>query len=66
MQRIFKQFTNQTVWTYLVALRVKKEAYLLRYTDIPIGDIDENIGINSRQNFYILFKKTHGIISPSE
>lgn len=65
MQRIFKQCTNVTIWNYLTEVRMKKAIFLLENTDIPIGDIDENIGINSRQNFYILFKKTYGL-SPSE
>lgn len=65
MQRLFKQYTNKTIWNYLTDLRMKEAKHLLRYTNIPIGDIDKYIGINSRQNFYILFKKIYGI-SPSK
>lgn len=65
MQRLFKQYTDKTIWNYLTELRVKEAAHLLTYTDIPIGDIDKYIGINSRQNFYILFRKIYGV-SPSQ
>lgn len=65
IQRLFKQYTNKTIWNYLTELRMKEAIHLLKYTNIPIGDIDKYIGINSRQNFYILFKKIYGI-SPSK
>lgn len=65
LQKIFKRETGTTLWNYLTRFRLDKAAYLLCNSDIPIGDIDEMIGINSRQNFYLLFKKIYGM-SPSE
>lgn len=65
MQRLFKQYNNKTIWNYLTELRIKEAAHILKFTDIPVGDIDKYVGINSRQNFYILFKKIYGV-SPSE
>lgn len=65
LQKIFKKETGMTLWTYLTKFRMQKATYYLTHTRIPIGDIDEMIGINSRQNFYLLFKKEYHI-SPSE
>lgn len=65
LQKIFKKETGLTLWSYLTQFRMQKAAYYLSQTTIPIGDIDEIIGVNSRQNFYTLFKKEYGI-SPSE
>jgi transcriptional regulator GlxA family with amidase domain len=56
---------KKTIWSYLTEIRLKNSIQLLLHTDIPIGDIDEKIGINSRQNFYKLFKSKYNI-SPSE
>lgn len=65
LQKIFRRETGTTLWNYLTQFRLDKAAYLLSNSDIPIGDIDEMIGINSRQNFYLLFKKFYHM-SPSE
>ncbi|MBS7210530.1 MAG: AraC family transcriptional regulator [Lachnospiraceae bacterium] len=65
MQKIFKQETGMTLWSYLTKFRMQKAVHYLSFTNIPIGDIDEMLGINSRQNFYLLFKKEYGM-SPSE
>ena len=65
LQKIFKRETGTTLWNYLTQFRLDKAAYLLCNSDIPIGDIDEMIGINSRQNFYLLFKKIYGMSPPN-
>lgn len=65
LQKIFKQETGMTLWRYLTKFRMQKATYYLANTTVPIGEIDEIIGIHSRQNFYLLFKKEYGI-SPSE
>lgn len=65
LQKIFKQETGMTLWRYLTKFRMQKATYYLSNTTVPIGEIDEIIGIHSRQNFYLLFKREYGI-SPSE
>lgn len=61
MERVFKQQTGSTVWQYLTDVRMKAACRLLTETDMCIGEIDEHVGINSRQNFYLLFRKAYGI-----
>lgn len=61
MERIFRQQTGSTVWQYLTDVRMKAACTLLTETDMCIGEIDEHVGINSRQNFYLLFHKAYGI-----
>lgn len=65
MERIFKQETGTSIWNYLNNFRLEKAVYYLTKTKVPIGEIDELVGIHSRQNFYILFKKKYQI-SPKE
>ena len=65
LQRIFKELTGETVWHYLMNLRLGKAANFLESTDIPIGEIDQMVGIHSRQNFYQNFKKNFHM-SPRE
>lgn len=65
LQRIFHEKTGASLWHYLTDIRMDKAAYFLATTKIPIGEIDELIGVNSRQNFYLLFKNKFDI-SPSE
>lgn len=65
LERIFKSYTGITVWNYLKNVRLKYAVKLLRTTDIPIGEIDEHLGINSRQTFYLMFQKRFGM-SPQD
>lgn len=65
MQRIFKQQMECTVWQYLTNVRMRTAELLLKSSDINIGDLDQQVGINSRQNFYLLFRKQYGV-SPQE
>ena len=65
MERLFKQETGMSVWNYLNDVRMERAAYYLTNLNYPVGDIDELVGIHSRQNFYLLFKKKYGI-SPSQ
>lgn len=65
LQKIFREKTGLTIWNYLTKYRMEKAVYFLLHSDTPISDIDELVGINSRQNFYLLFKKQYGM-SPSE
>ena len=56
MERVFKQETGDSIWNYLNNIRMENAVYYLTQSNIPIGDIDELVGIHSRQNFYLLFK----------
>jgi AraC-like DNA-binding protein/mannose-6-phosphate isomerase-like protein (cupin superfamily) len=58
--RIFKSNTGQTVVEYLTSLRVEKAKMLLGHTDIPVAEISDSIGINSREYFSAIFKKQTG------
>jgi AraC-like DNA-binding protein len=61
MQRIFSQHMGMTIWEYVTLTRLNVATMLLKETDIPIGSIDQIIGFESRQSFYINFKKKNGI-----
>lgn len=61
MQRIFSQHMGMTVWEYVTQTRLNVATMLLKETDIPIGSIDQLIGFESRQSFYMNFKKKNGI-----
>lgn len=65
LHRIFKINTRETVMDYLRRLRISKAEVLLQYTDMPIIDIAENVGISSRQYFSYFFKKYTGV-SPAQ
>lgn len=65
LERIFKKESGQTLWKYVNDYRLQTAANLLSYTDVPIGQIDELIGMNSRQAFYIRFKEKYKM-SPLE
>lgn len=65
LQRIFKEQVGCTVWQFLTKVRMRQAALLLTSSDTSIGDLDELVGINSRQNFYLLFRKEYGM-SPQE
>jgi AraC-like DNA-binding protein len=60
LHRIFKNHMGCTVIDYLAALRVEKAKMLLANTDIPVIEIPDYIGINSRQYFSAFFKKHTG------
>lgn len=64
-QKLFKNSLGVTMIEYLCNFRMEKAALLLENTDIPISEISEIVGINSRQYFSYLFKKRFGK-SPSQ
>ena len=59
--RLFKAGTGCSVMEYVTRMRMEKAKMLLSQTDIPIIDISGYIGINSRQHFSYLFKKSSGV-----
>lgn len=65
LQRIFKQQMDVSMMEYLTILRMEKAKKLLLHTRIPIIEISNYSGINSRQYFHFLFKK-YTSLTPSE
>jgi AraC-like DNA-binding protein len=61
LHRIFKERTNSTIIEYLTRLRLEKAQALLANTDIPIIEISNYVGMNSRQYFSYMFKKHTGM-----
>ena len=64
LERVVRHVTGSSIWQYLIATKLDAAAAILRDTDTPIDDIDQIIGMNSRQSFYLQFKKRYGV-SPS-
>jgi AraC-like DNA-binding protein len=65
LHRIFKRQTGASVLDYVMAYRIDKAKMLLAKSDIPISDISDYIGLNSRQYFSAVFKKRTGL-TPQE
>lgn len=59
--KIFKQATGLTPGEFLNNIRINKAKMLLEKSDIPIIDICNYVGFNSRQYFSYAFKKSIGV-----
>lgn len=60
LQKLFHLYTGKTVTQFLHEQRIGEAAYLLKNTAIPVTDIGFHVGYNSRQNFYVAFKRITG------
>lgn len=60
LMKKFKSLTGGTLNEYIVDLRMKKAAVLLRGTQAPVSSIAEQVGIDNLSYFYRLFKKVYG------
>lgn len=60
LHRIFKESMDCTIMEYITEIRMDKAKMLLAKTDIPITEISDYVGVNSRQYFSFLFKKAIG------
>lgn len=56
----FKKCAGITLNEYILTVRMKHAAYLLSSTDMSVGQVSENIGIENENYFYRLFKKVYG------
>ncbi len=66
LHRIFKAYTNETLYTYINRKRIEKTASLLIHKkELTITELALNYGFNSNSSFTRAFKKIYGI-SPSE
>lgn len=63
--RIFKALKKEPLATYVTRLRVESSAILLRYSDLPIEQIAENVGYEMASSLSKSFKKFYGV-SPTE
>jgi AraC-like DNA-binding protein/quercetin dioxygenase-like cupin family protein len=61
MHRLFTAQVGRTVMDYLTGLRMEKAKMLLTQSDIPVTEIPDYIGVNSRPYFTVLFKKHTGM-----
>ncbi len=59
LQKAFKQLTRQTVYDYIVALRMNKALSLFEDTSLSIENIAKAVGYQSKVNFYKAFEKTY-------
>ncbi len=63
--RLFKQFTSLSPYQFLIDVRLKHAALLLRHTSLPITQICFDSGFNSFEHFILTFNKHYGR-SPSK
>ncbi|MCU6794161.1 AraC family transcriptional regulator [Paenibacillus sp. WQ 127069] len=61
ISRIFKEITGTSITDYISLIRMSKAKEMLLNTDLKIGDIAQQIGIESRTTFLRIFKKHEGI-----
>ncbi len=65
LYQIFHEATGLPLITYLIKLRVKMAAVLLRETSLPVTEIMEQVGFSDLTHFGRVFKKETGS-APSE
>ena len=64
LSRLFKEQTGQNLSQVVVKIRMEKAKTLIRDGKLKVGEIGDEVGIDSRATFLRLFKKTIGV-SPS-
>jgi len=63
--RIMKAYLNESLWSYIVRLRLDTAARLLKITENPVNDIAYSIGYESPSSFNKAFKKRFNV-TPKE
>ena len=58
---LFKEYTGETVFEYLIRFRVETAAELLKKEDLPAGKVGEMVGFRSESLFYRQFKAIMGV-----
>lgn len=59
--KLFKTYTGQTPYDYLLHIRLQKSQKLLAETVMPIGEIATETGFGDSKNYISCFKKKFGI-----
>ncbi|GAA0830668.1 response regulator [Paenibacillus glucanolyticus] len=62
---LFKKYTGNSLWEYVVKLRMEESRSLILNTDLRRYEIAERVGYESPEHFSKIFKKYFGV-SPSE
>ena len=60
LSRLFKKRTGENLSTYISNTRIEKAKYLLRYSNMPIGEVALSCGFSGNNNFEKAFKKKTG------
>lgn len=63
--RLFKHFTSRSPYQYLIDVRLRHAALLLRNTSLPVTEICYDSGFNSFEHFIATFTQNYSI-SPSK
>lgn len=58
---LFKEYTGERIFDYLIRLRVEAAASILRREDIPVSRLIEKVGFSSESQFYQKFKQIMGV-----
>ncbi|MFD2332822.1 helix-turn-helix domain-containing protein [Cohnella sp. GCM10020058] len=61
LSRSFKRYIGLAPIEYLIQVRMNHAKEYLKYADLPIGDIAEQIGIDNASHFINLFKERTGL-----
>ncbi len=64
-QRIFKHYTGQTPYQYLLGIRIQRAKELLKQDQLSTGEVAGRCGFISQSHFSTAFKQIMGL-SPSE
>lgn len=64
MSREFKKYTGKTIYEYITECRIAVAQRLLRYSDMPVGEIAEYVGFEDHNGFYRTFRQKEEV-SPS-
>lgn len=59
--RVFRKYTGDSPYAYVMAMRIKKAKYLLRNTELTLIAISDETGFNSEANFIYYFTKNVGV-----
>jgi YesN/AraC family two-component response regulator len=61
LTKLFKKYTSEGLYEYLINFRINKSKELLRMTNMPIYEISEKVGFESVSNFIKTFKQNEEI-----
>lgn len=61
LTKLFKKYTSEGLYEYLISFRINKAKELLRRSDMPIYEVSEKVGFESVSNFIKTFKESEEI-----